>query len=343
MGSLAAAVAIKEYILEHNIKGTVRYYGCPAEENGACKIKMVDTGAFSDVDIALSWHPESVHSIWNKISLANCATIFKFDGVSSHAAASPHLGRSALDAVELMNVGVNFLREHVESDARIHYAITDAGAKSPNVVQPHAEVFYFVRSPRKKAAVEILERVKNIAQGAALMTDTKVEICHLGTVSNLIPNNVLASVMHKHQMALGVPTYDEATLDFAEQIKKSLTDDEMKASLDNLDFETADQVRNKSIADIIPPLLPINVLSGSTDVGNVSWAIPTMQCTVACWTLGTASHSWQAVSQNAASIGHQGMLLAAKILACTAVDLMQNPEEIEKAKVEFKKRIDMES
>lgn len=343
-GAFAAAVSIKEYLQQTGLKGTVRYYGCPAEENGSGKAYMTRAGLFDDVDFALSWHPETKPIIMNFSSLANYAVRFIFHGKSAHAAAAPHLGRSALDAVELMNVGVNYLREHMIPEARIHYAITDAGGTSPNVVQGHAEVAYLIRAPKKKQVVDLYNRVQDIAKGAALMTGTEVEAMFEGAASDLIPNDTLAEVMYNNLSAIGVPSYDEADQKYAKEIRESLSPEDREAALTGLDKQTAAKLKEKHIADVIPPFSRKEMmLSGSTDVGDVSWIVPTMQCMTACWALGTPFHTWQVVSQGAMPIAHKGMLQAGKVMAATAIEVMGNPAILEQAKAEHKERIDEET
>ena len=342
-GAFAAVVAMKDYMTQTGLAGTIRYYGCPAEESGSGKAFMARAGLFDDVELALSWHPSATPSIMNVTSLANYAATFKFDGRSAHAAAAPHLGRSALDAVELMNVGVNYLREHMVSEARVHYAITDTGGSSPNVVQPHAEVVYLIRAPQKKQVQDLYVRVLNIAKGAALMTETTVEVAFEGTALNLIPNTTLAEKMQEHYLAIGIPAYDEQDQLFAKEIRATLSPEVLEAACAGLDKKTAKALTGKDIADVIPPLGEITILSGSTDVGDVSWVVPTMQCMIPCWALGTPFHTWQAVAQSAQSIGHKGMLLAGKIIAATAIDAMQNPDIIKKARAEWLERLDGET
>ena len=342
-GAFAAVVAVKDYMTQTGLAGTIRYYGCPAEESGSGKAFMARAGLFDDVDLALSWHPSATPSIMNVTSLANYAATFKFDGRSAHAAAAPHLGRSALDAVELMNVGVNYLREHMVSEARVHYAITDAGGKSPNVVQPHAEVIYLIRAPQKKQVQDLYARVLNIAKGAALMTETTVEVAFEGTALNLIPNTTLAEKMQEHFSAMGVPEYDEQDQLFAKEIRMTLSQDALDAACAGLDKKTAKALTGKELADVIPPLGAVSMLSGSTDVGDVSWVAPTMQCMIPCWAMGTPFHTWQAVTQSAMPIAHKGMLQAGKIIAATAIDAMQNPNIIKKAKEEWLERLDGET
>lgn len=338
-GALAAAVAVREYMIENNLKGTVRYYGCPAEENGAGKTYMVREGLFDDVDFALTWHPSSHNKVLSSSSLACLGGVYKFSGKSAHASASPHLGRSALDAVELMNVGVNYLREHVIPEARLHYAITNSGGFSPNVVQAEAEVFYYIRAPRVSQAMEIAERVNNIARGAALMTGTEVEIPIIEGLSNLIPNSVLEAVMHKNFTALGGPVFDEKEKEFAKAIRETLSDADKE-----FDVESIHELRGRELSDIVEPIDDKGgLLGGSTDVGDVSWVVPTAQIMTACLALGTPLHTWQVVSQGATSIAHKGMLQAGKVIAATALEVMQNLEVIEKAKAELIDRLDGEA
>ncbi|EMR04963.1 Aminobenzoyl-glutamate utilization protein B [Bhargavaea cecembensis DSE10] len=342
-GSLAAAVAVKAYMEETGLKGTIRYYGCPAEENGSGKAYMVRAGLFEDVDLAFSWHPMTKPSVWHVSTLANYAVRFRFEGKSAHAAAAPHLGRSALDAVELMNMGVNYLREHMVPEARIHYAITDAGGASPNVVQANAEVLYFIRATKKQQVKELTERVNNIAKGAALMTGTSVEGVFEGAASDLVPNSVLAETMYRHLSAIGVPSYDEQDYRFAEEIQATLSREDIEADLTGPDRETAKKLKDKAIADFIAPFAGEAAMAGSTDVGDVSWVVPTTQCLTACFALGTPLHTWQVVSQGAMPIAHKGMLQAAKVIACTAIDAMENQEVIENATLEWKERLNGES
>ncbi|ALC89029.1 amidohydrolase [Bacillus sp. FJAT-18017] len=343
-GAFAAAVAIKEYMERTGLQGTVRYYGCPAEENGSGKAYMARAGLFDDVDFALSWHPETKPIIMNFSSLANYAVRFVFHGKSAHAAAAPHLGRSALDAVELMNIGVNYLREHMIPEARIHYAITDTGGTSPNVVQAHAEVAYLIRAPKKQQVTDLYKRVEDIAKGAALMTGTRVEVEFEGAASDLIPNNTLAEVMHKNLTVIGVPSYDKFDQKYAEEIRDSLSPEDRDAALIGMDKNTAMKLKDQHIADLIPPLSEKEImLSGSTDVGDVSWIVPTMQCMTACWALGTPFHTWQVVSQGAMPIAHKGMLQAGKVIAATAIEVMENSDILKRAKAEHQERLDGET
>ncbi|QCJ41185.1 amidohydrolase [Bacillus sp. S3] len=338
-GGFAAAVAAKEYVEKTNAPFTIRFYGCPAEENGSGKAYMAKHGVFDDVDMAITWHPMSNNTTWNITSLTNYAATFKFTGKSAHAAAAPHLGRSALDAVELMNVGVNYLREHIIQEARIHYAVTHSGGTSPNVVQPYAEVSYLIRAPKKQQVVDIHKRVQKIAQGAALMTETTFEEHFDGAASDLIPNTTLAKVMQQQFDEAPALQFSEEDFTFAEQIYQSL-DDESKASANmNLSSEQKELIGNKRLCELVLPLSPEIMLYGSTDVADVSWKTPTVQCTTACFVLGTPLHTWQAVAVGNTPIGHKGMLYAADIMARTAISCMENPTIIEEAKQELKTRL----
>jgi len=332
-GSLGAAIALRDYMQENNIEGTVRYYGCPGEEIGGGKTFMAREGVFDDVDIALTWHPGTTNNIMSVATLACYEVYFKFKGKSAHAAASPHLGRSALDAVELMNIGVNYLREHIIPEARVHYAITNTGGFSPNVVQAEAEVLYFVRAPRVSQTEVIYQRICEIARGAALMTGTEVEIDLASALSNVLPNTTLEQVMYENFIKLGTPSYSDEEIQFASAIRKTLSEEEKK-----VDVQRNRQLAGKDIADIIDPFKPDEFMAGSTDVGDVSWLVPTAQCMTACEPLGTPLHTWQIVATGTTSLAHKGMLHAGKVMASTALDVLLQPELIEQAKAELIER-----
>ncbi|KAA9019025.1 M20 family metallopeptidase [Niallia endozanthoxylica] len=341
-GSLAAAVALKDLMKAEGIQGTVRYYGCPAEEGGSGKTYMVRAGIFEDVDFALTWHPWSYNSIFTGSSLANYQVSFKFKGKSSHAAASPHLGRSALDGVELMNVGVNYLREHIIQEARVHYSVINTGGTSPNVVQADAEVLYLIRAPKTPQVQEIFKRVCDIAKGAALMTGTEVEMIFDKACSNLVPNTTLEEKMFEVINEVGLPKYTEEELQFAKRLQATLSQEDIDNEISNMPKEVANQLKTEAMANVIHPYskdLANTLLSGSTDVGDVSWVTPTTQLQSACWVLGTPAHTWQVVSIGKTSIAHKGMLLAGKVLAGTALEVMKNPEILEKSKQELKERL----
>lgn len=341
-GSLAAAVALKDMMEKEGLQGTVRYYGCPAEEGGSGKTYMARSGCFNDVDFALSWHPWTNNRVLPGNSLANCQVYYKFKGKSAHAAVQPHLGRSALDAVELMNVGVNYLREHIISEARVHYAITNTGGLSPNVVQAEAEVLYLIRAPKTNQVQEIYKRVCDIARGAALMTGTEVEIVFDKACSNLVPNVTLNAKMAEVLKEIGAPTYSEQEIQFAKELQATLSKEDIMNDISKFPKEVSEKIKNTPIFDMIYPYsdsIADEPLGGSTDVGDVSWIVPTAQVGTACWVLGTPAHTWQVVTIGSTSIGHKGMLLAGKVMAGTALEVIKNPELLKKAKEELKDRL----
>ncbi|OLS32338.1 MAG: p-aminobenzoyl-glutamate hydrolase subunit B [Candidatus Heimdallarchaeota archaeon AB_125] len=345
-GSLAAAIAVKNYIKSHKIPGIIQYYGCPGEEGGSGKTYMVREGLFDDVDIALCWHPFSTNFIFNLSSLSNIQVYFRFKGISAHAAAAPHMGRSALDAVELMNIGANYLREHIITQARLHYAVTNTGGNAPNVVQADAEVLYLIRAPTMLQTKEIYERVKKIAKGAALMTETEVEIIFDKAASNLIPNDVVGDVLFEKFKEVGAPQYTEEEIEFGKKLRQTFNKGELpelnrySVFRKELGEDIIEKIRTKIIFDdIFPNTLPEFTLPGSTDVGDVSWVVPTSQIGTSCVILGTPGHSWQEVTQCTTSISHKGMIAAAKVMALTALDFMENTERIDEAKAELKKRL----
>jgi len=351
VAALASAIAVKEYIKKNNIQGTVRYYGCPGGESGSGKAYMARDGHFDDIDVALTWHPGS----YNGVTVANClATLqayFKFYGVSSHAAGSPHLGRSALDAVELMNVGANYLREHIIQDARIHYAMIDGGGLSPNVVQSKASVMYQVRAPKLHQTKEVYDRIVNIAKGAALMTDTRMEVIFDRGSSNLVLNSVLNKLLHDKLLEIGPVSIEEEDIEFAKQIRESLndyektkTEDKVKKIYGQASYEIIGLLADKDIIDIIYPYVMIDLVHpGSTDVGDVSWNAPTAQISTVCYAKDTPGHSWQSVAQGKSKLFHKGVLQAGKVLALAAIDLLENPELIVQAKKEFHQQIAKEA
>ncbi|MCE7740974.1 MAG: amidohydrolase [Candidatus Heimdallarchaeota archaeon] len=346
VGSLAAAIAVKRYLEANKVPGIVRYYGCPGEEGGSGKTYMVREGLFEDVHIALCWHPFSTNFLFNISSLANIQAYFRFTGRSAHAAGAPHQGRSALDAVELMNVGTNYLREHIITQARLHYAVTNTGGNAPNVVQANAEVLYLIRAPEMPQAQEIYERVIKIAKGAALMTETEVEVVFDKASSNLIPNNVIGNVLYERLQEVGVPEYTEKELEWGRKLQETFGEGEPEEVTNFKNFEKElgtdiiDKMRKCVMFDtIFPNTLPEFTLPGSTDVGDVSWVVPTSQIGTASMVIGTPGHSWQEVTQSAMSIGHKGMILAAKVLALVALDFIEKPELIFEAKEELEKRL----
>jgi aminobenzoyl-glutamate utilization protein B len=333
--ALLAATALKDWLTEHKVPGRVRYYGCPAEEGGAAKAFMVRDGAFEETDIAITWHPSSFWEVVVTPSLANTRADFIFTGRTSHAAASPHLGRSALDAVELMNVGVNYMREHMPSDARVHYALLDTGGIAPNVVQAHARVRYSIRARDLPGMNELVGRVHKIAQGAALMTETKVEMKIISAVSNILPNTPLEQALHGIMEELGPPHFDETDKDFAAKIRSTLTDKDIETVYYSIGMDPTD----RPLADFIVPLdAKRNPQIGSTDVGDVSWVVPTVQVHAPTVAIGTPFHTWQVVAQGKSPHAHKAMVQAAKAMAGLGVRALTEPDLIAAAKADLNKR-----
>jgi aminobenzoyl-glutamate utilization protein B len=333
-----AAIALQAHLQSSGQKARIRYYGCPAEEGGSGKTFMARAGVFDDVDAALTWHPASFTAVFSQSTLANIQAKFIFHGKASHAAHSPHLGRSALDAVELMNVGVNYLREHMPADARVHYAVTDSGGLSPNVVQARAEVLYLIRAGRNHEAAQLYERVKNVARGAALMTDCRLEIVFDKACSNLLQNSTLNQVMYAQMQALGQLRLDERQQKLAGDFQATLD----PSDLDAVSRPLAAVLRGK-VPAVFEGLAPYDpkvqeTMFGSTDVADVSRITPTVQAWVACYAFGTPLHSWQMVSQGQSGLAHAGMVHAAKVLTATAVELIANPALIAAAKAELLER-----
>ena len=321
-GSSGAAIAVKEWLKSSGHEGTIRLFGCPAEEGGAGKVYLVREGLFEDVDVVLHWHPGSMNSASARSSLANKSAKFRFYGNASHAAASPWNGRSALDGVEAMNYMVNLLREHSLPESRIHYVIT-RGGEAPNVVPEFAEVYYYVRHPDMAEVRKLFERVVKAAEGAATGTGTRMEYEVIHGIFNLLPNRVLGEVMHSKLEQVGGVSYTPEETDFAKKIMASYRLSALSPGL----------------AKEIAPFEVIEKGSGgSTDVGDISWVVPTAGMSAATWVPGTSGHSWQAVAAGGMSIGHKGMLVAAKTIALSAIEIIQNPELATKAQEELLKR-----
>ncbi len=334
--ALLAATAVKDHLEKNGIKGRVRYYGCPAEEGGAAKGFMVRAGAFKDVDVAISWHPAAFSGVNEPISLANTRIDFTFTGRASHAAAAPHLGRSALDAVELMNVGVNYMREHMPSDARIHYAMLDAGGIAPNVVQATAKVRYLIRARDLPELQKLIVRVRKIGDGAALMTETSVATKVVSAVSNLMGNRPLEEAMQRNFDRLGPPPFDEEDRKFAREIQATLTEEDISTACRKVGVAPTDS----PLCDRVIPLdSPGEPMVGSTDVGDVSWAVPTVQARGATYAIGTPGHSWQLTAQGKTSAAHKGLVHVAKIMAGTAVEVMQDEMLLARAKADHQARL----
>ncbi|UWX53982.1 amidohydrolase [Maribacter litopenaei] len=319
--STAAAIATKDWMVANNKQGTIRFYGTPAEEGGSGKVYMVRAGLFNDVDIALHWHPGAQNAANAGAALANKSAKFRFHGFSAHAAAAPEQGRSALDGVEAMDMMVNMMREHIPSDARIHYVIT-SGGKAPNVVPDFAEVYYYARHAKRDVVIDIFDRIVKAAEGAAMGTGTTMDYEMIGGTHELLPNLTLQKVMFDNLTEVGGFDYTQEEKEFADKIAKSLGKE--KADI--------------SIAKNIQPYKTEAKPGGSTDVGDVSFTVPTVGMSAATWVPGTPAHSWQAVAAGGTSIGKKGMMVAAKALTLTAIDIFSDKKLVESAKTEFKEK-----
>jgi len=327
-GALGAAIAVKKWLETTGNPGTVVFFGTPGEEGGSGKGFMARDGVFDHLDAAFTWHPGSANKLWTDRSLANYQILYKFDGIPSHASNRPDVGRSALDAVELMNVGVQFLREHMPNYCRIHYAITDAGGASPNVVQPHAEVLYLIRGADNATVKELYGRVNDIAKGAALMTSTKESHVFIKACSNLVHNTVLRKILHDKLVEIGVPQMDEQDLKTAEAFSRTALSDVPGADPQNPIGQdvwayTEEEAQGYS----------------STDVGDVSWVCPTAQILTATFARGTPPHTWQMVAQGKLPQAHKMTRYAAKVMAASTVELMSSPALLAQAQEEFRKRV----
>jgi len=339
---LAASIVIKNKIEIGELKGTIRYYGCPAEENADGKGWMVKANLFDDVDISLTWHPWDMNYVLATNFQAMYSIVFQFKGRTAHAAADPFNGRSALDAVELMNVGCNYLREHIISEARVHYVITKGG-EAPNIVPDEAEVWYYVRAPFLDQVKEINSRVIKVAEGAAMMTETEVDLMFLGGSANILPNTTLEDLLQEKMEEIGPPVFSDEDRVFVHELKKSFPEKYFENLISTIPQDGKphfERFKNRDFCDEILPIFGRGVTQGgSTDVGDVSWVTPLAQFATACAAIGTPGHSWQLASQAGMHIGHTGMLQAAKVLALATAELMQNPELVKKAQQEFENQI----
>lgn len=345
-GAMAAAIGLKHYLAQTGKSGTVILYGCPGEEGVASKAYMAREGLWYGLDAALTWHPGDSSEVATGSTNSCIQMVYTFHGLASQASTAPERGRSALDAVELMNVGVQFLREHMSDKARVHYAITDAGGRSPNVVQPRASVLYMVRSNHVAEAVELQARVDKIAQGAALMTETTVEKKFIDGLADTVTNHALERVLCRNFEALGVPSYTPEELAFADSLAGTYSGSDRAPGVGSqydLDYAADAQARRAQAGHAMNRfLLPLYqgdaFQPGSTDVGDVSWQCPTAQIHVAAWPNGCPGHSWQNVSCGRTDIGHKAALHAGKVLAAAAIDLLTDPALLEEAKTEFQRR-----
>lgn len=321
--SVSAGIAIKKLIEDKKISGTIKVYGCPAEEGGSGKVYMVREGLFNNVDAVIHWHPDDENKVYMTSFIANKSAKFKFYGISSHAAMSPENGRSSLDAVEAMNNMANMMREHIPQETRIHYVITNGG-KAPNVVPDYAEVYYYVRHPKREVAVDVFDRITKAAEGAALGTGTTMQYEIVGGTHDLLINKTLASLMQENLERVGGVVYTEEEKAFGKKLQASF-------------FNKAPSVEEAST--IQPLQKETDAGGGSSDVSDVSYVVPTVGLEAATWIPGTSAHSWQAVACGGTEIGTKGMLVASKTMALTAIDLFSKPTVIVKAKEEFIKSV----
>jgi len=338
VGAMAAAIAAKEYMVAENLQGTVYYYGCPAEEGAGSKQFMARAGVFDGVDFVYTWHPADSNEVQWERSVSIMGANFEFNGITAHAGGTPWLGRSALDAAELMSSGCNYLREHMMDQERIHYAYMDAGGTAPNVVQEHALVKYEVRSPKVVDLKKLFERVVDVARGAALMTGTTMNYEVTMAFSDYIPNHAMAEIAEECLHEVGVPKWDDDDYKLAAQFLNSFTPNTVEAIktkiVDRYGADNLEAVLEKPLASNISPFNAelVKYASGSTDVGDVCYAAPTIQYRVATTCIGNVGHSWQMTAQSNSRIGHKGMMVAAKAMALAALRTMNRPDVIEAAK-----------
>ncbi len=336
---MAAAIAVKKAMERHKIKGAIRFFGCPAEENFSGKVYLVRNGYFGDVDAVVSHHPSTMNAATLRSNLAVNSIKFHFYGKASHAGASPEQGRSALDAVELMNMGVNYLREHVIQDARIHYVI-EKGGDQPNIVPSYARSWYYVRAPERDQVEFIHDWILDIAKGAAIMTKTEVKTDFCEGSYNLIPNRTIAELIVKNMREIGLPKYHDKDWAFAEKIAKTITPETKIAQLKKSRRPGWERLVDKLMDNEVPdPWGEGEVSHGSTDVADVSWQAPTVEFSTAAWVLGTPGHSWQNVAQSGVGLGHRSLIFSAKVMAATSLDLLTSEALLNKAKEEHRRTV----
>jgi len=328
---LGAALALKAEMEQEKLPGTIVMFGCPAEEIMVGKIVMARDGFFDELDVALTWHPQSLNGVMNCGWMAMNSVKFDFHGVSSHASFAPEMGRSALDAVELMNVGVNYLREHVPSTTRIHYVITNGG-REPNVVPGYAQVWYYIRAPKREELDGIYERIKDIAEGAALMTGTRLEIHFLSACYDFLLNYSLNRHLYDSMKRVPSPMWSDEELRFAGELTKGFDSNQR---MRQIGIFTQDQLEGQLLHSGVLPVNDTHILlPASTDVSDVSWIVPTSQIMTACYPIGIPPHSWQLTASVSVSIGHKGMLYAAKVLLTAASELMRDSGVLARVKTE---------
>jgi aminobenzoyl-glutamate utilization protein B len=335
---MAGAIAARYAMEKHGVKGTIRFFGTPAEESGSGKVWMVRSGVFDGVDAVLSHHPGAMNYGGLGSSLANNSVKFHFHGKTSHAAGSPEQGRSALDAVELMNVGVNYLREHVVQDARMHYVI-EAGGGQPNVVPDYARSWYLIRAPERDQVDSIYARILKIAEGATLMTETTLEVEFLKAVYNKLPSKTLSDIVTSNMRLIGAPEWSDEEMTFAEELSKNVPTEQKREALRKTKRPNWEKLEGVVMDSSIPDAWDEGEVShGSTDVSDVSWKAPTMEFSTSTWPLGTPGHSWMNVAASGTGIGHKSLIFASKIIAASALDLLTRPEQLKGAWDEQSKR-----
>ena len=342
--AVGAGLLLRDYLKDKPGKGTVRVYGCPAEEGGSGKTYMAREGVFDDVDAALTWHPGTQNEIMTGSNQANIQAAFTFKGRAAHAAGAPQNGRSALDAVELMDVGVNYMREHMADYDRVHYAILDTGGVSPNVVQAHAQVLYLIRSKTNEETKRLYDRVVNIAKGAALMTETELSVRFDKAVSNLVPNTVLGKVLYDALVAVGAPKRTEEEKAYLRSFQAPLGQERVLKDPGMAPYPDAEHrealIAEDPYGEFIIPYVPTSATQmGSSDTGDVSYVTPLAQFITACFAIGTSAHSWQWVAQDKGSVALKGCFYAAKVLAQGAETLFTQPQVLADAQAELKKRM----
>lgn len=343
-GCFLAAVALKKYMDDNDLDGTIIFFGCPAEEGAGSKQFIARAGYFDDVDIVYTWHPGNLNRVQSSADSAIMGANFIFDGVASHAGATPYLGRSALDGAELMNVGCNYLREHIIDKARIHYAYSDAGGTAPNVVQAHSVIKYEVRAPKVKQMQEIFNRVVDVAKGAAMMTGTRMHYDITMAFSDNTPNTVLAAKLDEAFRECGAPDWSEDDYELALKFLRTYSKDmqrDIRESLEGLyEPDEIDAVMERPLDCKVHPFDPksLQINSGSTDVGDVAYAAPTVVLNVATFCVGNVGHSWQSTALSGSQIGMKGMVKAGEVMALAFAKTMNAPETIKAAKAELLKK-----
>ena len=348
-GAVGAAMAAKAYLEQSKKPGTLVFFGCPAEEQGFGKGFMAKARCFDGVDMMFTWHPADQNVPMGTRMVANYKVRFDFTGISAHAGAAPEKGRSALDACELMNVGVNYMREHMIDEARVHGAITNPGGIAPNVIPSEAQILYAIRAPKVTQVKKLYERMCDIARGAALITGTTVDIKQVAAYSNVIENDTLEDIMYENMRHFVPIGYTEEELAYARRFQEVITEldkeglKDLISILSGRDKEKKRQMEESPMLDFVLERHVSFGGGGSTDVGDVSWVVPTGKVDINCYAAGTALHSWQAVAQGKAPAAHKGMLTAAKIMACTGAELLEKPELLERIKEDWLEKLDGET